>query len=364
MAAASKQRKKAESLFLAAENAEARKRNQNTALRTDADITDEAAGARRIELAAQSKARKAAEARALAIRNAEQRKRNAAANQRGGTDMDISDEPAGIRRAELAAQAKARREAQAAEIAARTEDLRKLKNMKAVEQRTDDDIDDEEAGKARIALAAASKERRLADARALRAANVEMRNRLKNMKARTENHKGRAASATPLRPAEAAALAAEEAAMRRKQIREQDEAEELDLLRKLLNRSSIVEKKEGGWNSSPHRPVPYGLRGMRPMHTMDPWSKDVITKRKQQELPPSSSYSTACLTRLDDGMNDSVAELSRRRAEEEVRMSSSSARPAWDSTPWFYVPPALRGLKPVTREPWGRDLEIFQSAGS
>ena len=30
-------------------------------------------------------------------------------------------------------------------------------------------------------------------------------------------------------------------------------------------------------------------------------------------------------------------------------------RPEWDSRPWHYVPPALKGVVPVTAEPWAQD---------
>ena len=33
-------------------------------------------------------------------------------------------------------------------------------------------------------------------------------------------------------------------------------------------------------------------------------------------------------------------------------------RPEWDSTPWHYVPPALKGVIPVTPEPWARDQKL------
>ena len=32
---------------------------------------------------------------------------------------------------------------------------------------------------------------------------------------------------------------------------------------------------------------------------------------------------------------------------------------AQDFTPWFSVPPALRGITPITKEPWLRDLNIY-----
>ena len=34
-------------------------------------------------------------------------------------------------------------------------------------------------------------------------------------------------------------------------------------------------------------------------------------------------------------------------------------RPAWDDTPLRHRPPALLGLKPVTREPWAVDEDVY-----
>ena len=147
----------------------------------------------------------------------------------------------------------------------------------------------------------------------------------------------------------------------REQQEHEDEAAELRLLRAMLERSTAVEQKSEGWNASPFRPVPYALRGLRPMHTMEPWAQQVMDINKKQELRPASAYSTSGLARLDDGMNDSVAMLRRRKTLEDLEFSSVHGRPVWDNTVWHYCPPALRKIKPVTREPWQRDLEAYQA---
>ena len=92
------------------------------AARTDSDITDEAAGARRIQLAQESKARKEQEIADLRARNAQQAVRTASAGAR--TDVNIEDEAAGIARVELAAASKARRAEEARQMAQRNAELR------------------------------------------------------------------------------------------------------------------------------------------------------------------------------------------------------------------------------------------------
>ena len=112
-----------------------------TAARTDNDITDEATGRARVELAAASKARSRAAAQLLAEQNAKLRQQNATVEQR--TDDDITDEAAGKRRIELAAASKARREAEAKALAQRNAEMRERRQQAANAPRTDDDITDE-----------------------------------------------------------------------------------------------------------------------------------------------------------------------------------------------------------------------------
>lgn len=39
-----------------------------------------------------------------------------------------------------------------------------------------------------------------------------------------------------------------------------------------------------------------------------------------------------------------------------------AARPAWDGSPMRYIPAALKGLRPATREPWSTDEELYHKA--
>ena len=53
---------------------------------------------------------------------------------------------------------------------------------------------------------------------------------------------------------------------------------------------------------------------------------------------------------------EEVAEL---RAMFSSPTTKISRRPAWDSTPLRNRPSALRGLRPVTREPWAMDENVY-----
>lgn len=72
---------------------------------------------------------------------------------------------------------------------------------------------------------------------------------------------------------------------------------------------------------------------------------------------------TQGLRKLDDGQNDSIATLHRRRvAEDEMAedIAAAAGRPAWNGSAMRDTPTALRGVKPVTDEPWARDAAIYE----
>ena len=138
---AKKKKKAEEKARIAAQNKAMRDKIKNTKAATDNDITDDVGadgtvGAGRNEAAAASKARKEAEAARLAAENAAMRER--IANTGAATDNDITDDAAGFARIEAAAASKARKEAEAAEMAAENAALRA--KLAATAPRTDDEL--------------------------------------------------------------------------------------------------------------------------------------------------------------------------------------------------------------------------------
>ena len=87
-----------------------RAKREAVAQRTDDDITDEATGRRRVELAAASEARRNGDAATLAQQNAELRAKRESARQTQRTDDDITDEEAGALRRALARESAGQRE--------------------------------------------------------------------------------------------------------------------------------------------------------------------------------------------------------------------------------------------------------------
>lgn len=120
------------------------------------------------------------------------------------------------------------------------------------------------------------------------------------------------------------------------------------------------------WNSTPHRNVPYGCRGIRLASEREmPWGKSARKAWEHSETC-GLGFATAGLRKVPDDARehadfstDSIAKLHHRRNAEDRKYADATGRPQWDFTPWHSVPPALRGLTPITREPWLSDLQTY-----
>ena len=187
------------------------KKWKNVAARNDSDISDDPAGARRIELAAQSTARKAAEA-------ADRRRKNAAlklrlAGIKASTDNQLDTEAAATRRSEMEAEGNARR---AAEQVARWRHARAMESkIKSTGSRTDNLMDTEVAAIARAEVAASSKARKAAEEAERTRQNTEMEQRIKKTPSKTDN----------LMDTEAAAIARAEMAAASRARKKQEAAD-------------------------------------------------------------------------------------------------------------------------------------------
>ena len=184
--------KAAEKARLDAENRTLATRRRNTQAKVDDDITDEAAGFARVEMAEASRAWKDQESERLARENAEYHSR--IANTVSKTDDDITDDVdpetgvVGAGRAEAAAASRERKAAEAQRLARENSAMRqRIQNTVA---RTDDDITDDIAadgtvGAGRAEAAEASRARKQAETAAISADNDAMRKRIANAAART-----------------------------------------------------------------------------------------------------------------------------------------------------------------------------------
>lgn len=113
------------------------------------------------------------------------------------------------------------------------------------------------------------------------------------------------------------------------------------------------------WDSTPHRNVPYGCRGIKLANEREmPWGR---SSKKAWEYSEAAGmgFATAALHKLDDGSTDDIAMLKKRRDAEDRKYADATNRRPWDFTAYHNTPPALRGITPITREPWLSDIQTY-----
>jgi len=109
---------------------------------------------------------------------------------------------------------------------------------------------------------------------------------------------------------------------------------------------------EMGWNGTHHRPVPPKCKGIKPI-TQEMWSTDAhayhdINIANQDAF--HKKYDDRSVLSKSKGYRSEVTHSGLKKGAE---------APDWDSSPHRPIPSALRGLKPMTKEPWGSDNEIY-----
>jgi len=72
------------------------------------------------------------------------------------------------------------------------------------------------------------------------------------------------------------------------------------------------------------------------------------------------THSTLSLRKMNDGQSDDIAMQRSRRLREEQELAEKTGRKGWDGSVWMYTPPALKGCKPITPEPWARDASAYE----
>ena len=186
-----------------------------------------------------------------------------------------------------------------------------------VEQRVDDDLTDEPAGIMRKKLAEEARLIREETARVLTERNAAIKKRLESIESRIDNDIRKPpktpTASTQRRSARSVGLS---------------EAEEVFVLRSMLHEPETTRHLRNG------------------------------------ELYRMGGIATSSLMRIDDGSNmDQGAAF---RVSETARLDAAlkTNRPVWDSTSRHHVPSALRGIRPVTQEPWSMQHEELTALGS
>jgi hypothetical protein len=107
----------------------------------------------------------------------------------------------------------------------------------------------------------------------------------------------------------------------------------------------LAKKGAAPWDNAPYRAVPYPLRGMKTV-TNEPWVEDV-------KANPETNYATSCLSRLDDGQNDSAVQLFQRRLEENSKIAANRGLMPWHESPVLWRFPSGQA---------GRSIEYGETA--
>jgi len=79
----------------------------------------------------------------------------------------------------------------------------------------------------------------------------------------------------------------------------------------------------------------------------------------QQMGRGGSSTSTLPFQHMQPSHAASLREYHRRRARQTLAAKNAKLERGWDGSKMTYMPPTVRGIKPITNEPWARDATIY-----
>jgi len=125
-----------------------------------------------------------------------------------------------------------------------------------------------------------------------------------------------------------------------------------------------VPKPDGStWDSSVFRNAPWQLRGLKPV-TREPWCRDAaIYNAKFIDDPLEAAGGTAAITSAYlDGTFGASDYRVRDKDGTYLTQREEELHRKWDSTTWRYTPHVLKGIRPVTKEPWARDEAVYNES--
>lgn len=130
-------------------------------------------------------------------------------------------------------------------------------------------------------------------------------------------------------------------------------------------------EREFGWDATPYRSCPSNLRGLKPI-TQEPWSRDALVYARKtgsfEKIFNADMFGDG--TQAQEAYNDeSIYDSNNPDAAKRYRSTvtatglkknaSLGGQPLWDSSVRRYCPHILRGINPVTREPWAVDEQFY-----
>jgi hypothetical protein len=135
---------------------------------------------------------------------------------------------------------------------------------------------------------------------------------------------------------------------------------------------AIWDDLEHAWDGSTHRPTPACFLGIKPL-TNEPWSRDAKVYAAKtgsfERVVNADAFGDGMVAQEeynDESLLDSinadgqqVGYRSTVTATGLKRNSSLGDQPLWDSSVRRYCPPPLKGISPITREPWCEDEKVY-----
>jgi len=118
------------------------------------------------------------------------------------------------------------------------------------------------------------------------------------------------------------------------------------------------------WDPSTFRNAPWPLRGLKPV-TREPWYHDAaIYNSKFCDDPLEAAGSTGVMDdgAFFDGTLGFTDKTEHRRDGTALTMREERLHKNWDATTWRYTPHGLKGIRPVTNEPWARDEAVYSES--
>lgn len=129
---------------------------------------------------------------------------------------------------------------------------------------------------------------------------------------------------------------------------------------------ALLAAKEAQWDGSTYKVCPPQLVGIKPW-TREPWSRDASIYAQKtgsfEKIFNADQHGTGA--EADDEYNDESALDSNNGYRSHVtatglaKNASLGGQPLWDSSTRRYCPPNLKGIQPVTREPWCEDEKFY-----
>ena len=122
-------------------------------------------------------------------------------------------------------------------------------------------------------------------------------------------------------------------------------------------------RKEREWDPTVHKVMPPSLVGIKPI-TEEPWTRDARVyaakfgsfereANVQMDGTKVEEYNDESVLDSNNGYRSQITATGLRKN------ASIGGQPIWDSSPFRPCPYVLRGMKPVTREPWVFDERVY-----